>query len=108
MTENIHHRIKHLIEETNDAFESCAGCMNIDYAAFASMRLPEFKELLNKPDMTGNELRRILREGRRSHKTTNPDGCWATFIAHHISKSTNQNTEKAMGYGLDKVYNKKP
>jgi len=108
MTQNLHYRIKHLLEETNDAFVSWVGCMNIYSAAFASMRLSEFKELLDKPEMTGNELRRILREGGKTHKTKDPEGCWATFIADHISQSTNQNTKEAFEYGLDKVYNKKP
>ena len=108
MTHNINERIKTLIQETNEAFESCAGCMNIDYAAFASLRLSEFKELLDKPEMTGNELRRILREGGQSQKTKDPEGCWATFVANHISQSSNQNTETSFDYGLDKIYGKKP
>lgn len=108
MTENIHQRIKTLLEETNDAFVSCGGSMNFDYAAFASMRLSEFKRLLENPQLTGNQLRRMLRKGKQKQLRRDPEGCWATFIAGYVANSSNQNAqenlEKTVHYGLDKVY----
>jgi len=62
MRENIHYRIKNLLEETHDVFEDCAGGVNADYAAFASLSLSDFKSLLDNPELTGKELRRILRK----------------------------------------------
>ena len=91
----IHMRIQSLLEETNEAFESCAGSMNTDYAAFASMRLSEFKMLLGKPDMTGQELRRILRRGNAKQRLGDPDDNWSAFIAGYITQKTNENAEFA-------------
>ena len=104
MIDNIHHRIKHLLEETNDAFENCAGCVNTDYAAFASMRLSDFKALLENPELTGKELRRILRKGDQTQRAKDPEGCWASFVASYVAKNANQNLEESIPYGLDKVY----
>ena len=89
----IHNRIQSLLEETSEAFESCAGGMNTDYAAFASMRLAEFKLLLGKPDMTGKELRRILRRGNVKQRLGDPKGDWSAFIAGYIARKSNENAE---------------
>lgn len=108
MTNTLHERIKMLIQETNDAFSSCAGCMNTDYAAFASMRLTEFKKLLNNPGLTGNDLRRLLRKGDQNQRNADPEGCWATFIANYVTQNANQNLADSVHYGLDKIYEEKP
>ena len=62
---SIYSRIKILIEDTNDAF-SAYGSLNTDYAEFATLSLADFKSILNKPDMTKDELvankaRRVIR-----------------------------------------------
>ncbi len=104
MTQNVHRRIKNLLEETNDAFESCAGGMNSDYASFVSMRLSEFKSLLSNPDLTDRELRQMIRKGQQKSRAKDPEGCWASFIANYMANNANQNLEKTMPYALDKVY----
>ena len=108
MTQNIHRRIKNLLEETNDAFESCAGSINTEYAAFVSMRLSEFKNLLENPDLTARQLRQIIRKGQQKSRAKNPEVCWASFIANYMAKYSNQNLEKTIPYGLNKVYKEKP
>jgi len=108
MTQNIHRRIKNLLEETNDAFESCAGSVNTDYAAFVSMRLSEFKSLLENPDLTDRELRKMIRKGQQKCRAKDPEGCWASFIANYMAKNANQNLAKTVPYTLDKVYKEKP
>lgn len=94
MAQNIHRHIKDLLKETNDAFESCVGGVNTDYAAFVSMRLSEFKSLLHDPELTDRELRRIIRKGQQESRAKNPEGCWASFIAGHMAKKANQNFEE--------------
>ena len=86
----IRRRIKALVEQTNEAYESC-GRLNMDYAAFASLSLSEFKAALNNPDMTDRDLRKIIRSGHNTHKAKNPKACWATFVASHIANCSNQN-----------------
>ena len=108
MKNTTHNRIKNLLEETNDAFVNCAGSVNADYAAFVSMRISEFKRLLDNPDLTDQELRRIIRKGEKKHRAKNPEGCWASFIANYVTKSSNQNLKKSVSYGLDKIYKEKP
>ncbi len=108
MTQNIHRRIKTLLEETNDVFESCAGSVNTDYAAFVSMRLSEFKDLLENPDLTDRQLRQMIRKGQKKGPAKDAEGCWASFIANYVTKNSNQNLKKTVPYGLDKVYKEKP
>lgn len=108
MKDNVHRRIKDLLEETNDAFESYGGAMNSDYAGFASMRIDEFKDLLGKPDMTAKELRQILRKGDHKHRRNKSEGCWASFIAYYVERNANQDLKGAVTYNLDKVYKEKP
>lgn len=107
MQSNIHQRIKNLLEETNDAFVGCAGCLNSDYAAFASLRLSEFKSLLENPELTGKELRHMLRKGDQSQRARDPEGCWSSFLANYVTKNANQNLKESSHYGLDKVYEEK-
>ena len=96
MNKVTHRRIKNLLEDTNDAFTSCGGG-NIDYAGFAAMALSEFKDLLNEPDLTGKQLRRLIRRGEHQHRTKDPEGCWASFIADYVSQNANQNIKETKG-----------
>ncbi len=89
MALSIHHRIKMLIEETNDAFAHCRGSINSDYAEFATMSLPAFKQALRKPELTGHDLTNMLRSGTAKHKHVDPECCWATFMAHYIARTSN-------------------
>lgn len=108
MDKHIHSRIKALLEETNDAFISCAGSLNADYAAFASMRLSEFKALLENPHLTDRDLRRILRKAEQGHPGKDPEGSWASYMAHYVTRNANENLKETVVYGLDKVYEEKP
>lgn len=101
-------RIKDLVEETNTAFEQEAGTMNMDYAAFASLALPDFKNALQNPELSAAELRQMIRRGSQSHKQKNPQGCWATFMAHYITQNANEGVEETVRYSLEQVYKEKP
>lgn len=89
-TLSVHQRIKILIEETNDAFTSC-GSVNTDYAEFAAMALSEFKNALSDQRLTPRQLTNMLRTGMTQHKQhSDPESCWATFMAHYIAQTANQ------------------
>lgn len=92
MTNSIHLRIKTLLEETSDAYDIAGANGNGDYADFASMSLPEFKQVLNRSNLTGQELQRILRHGFASHRREAPKDCWATFMARYVETNANLNS----------------
>jgi hypothetical protein len=95
MSTSVHHRVKLLLEETNDVFSFC-GSVNADYAEFASLALSEFKNALHKPELTRPELLRMIRTGTTRHKeisVDDPQCCWATFVARHIALTSNVNAE---------------
>jgi hypothetical protein len=110
MSQNVHDRIKHLIEGTHEAFENY-GNMNTDFAGFASMALSEFKSALQNPELTGHELRRLIRQGQTSHRSEDPQSCWATFMAQYVSKNANSDRftslKDATIYTLGDVYKEK-
>ena len=68
MSMNVYGRIKAIIDETNYAFSHCRGSLNIDYAEFAAMSLPDFQRALRRPGMTKNDLVALVRTGSVSHK----------------------------------------
>ena len=90
MTLNVHTRIQTLIEETNDAFTTCYGHMNGDYAEFATLALSDFKSVLAQPTLTGSELKRMLRRGMSECRGQDPRN-WAALMAQHIARALNQN-----------------
>ena len=89
MSKSVHKRIKVLIEETNDAYDMCAGGLNADYAEFAGLSIAEFKEVLSNPGLTRRQLVRMLRKGSNKHKIANPKSCWATFLANYVGNVSN-------------------
>ncbi|MCB1531986.1 MAG: hypothetical protein KDJ35_03860 [Alphaproteobacteria bacterium] len=93
MALTVYNRIKSLIEETNDAFSSCRGAINTDYAEFATMSLSDFKAALEDPRLTSESLVQMLRTGSIEHRSEDPESCWATFMAHYMARTANKNTE---------------
>ncbi|MAF97170.1 MAG: hypothetical protein CMH26_00875 [Micavibrio sp.] len=83
--------IRRLIDETREAYGQYDS-VNADYAAFASMALSEFKAALGRPEMTGQELRRLLRKAETEHRSlAMPNASWASFMARYVSQNVNQN-----------------
>lgn len=107
MSQTVHLRMKHLIEGTHEAFESY-GSVNADFAEFAAMALSEFKSALDKPDLTGRELRQAIRKAQSTHREVDPQACWATFMAQYVSSNVNANRpgglREAASYGLREIY----
>ena len=83
--------IKILIDEISDAF-SQYDSVNADYAAFASMALDEFKTAMASPELTGPQLRKLLRDGHRQHRLIEaPNSSWSSFLAHYVTQNVNMN-----------------
>lgn len=101
MATSIHDRIQRiqiLIEETNDAFLSC-GPVNADYAEFATLALPEFKNILRNPLLTRHQLVTLLRTGSNQHniyKNSETDVGWAAFMAQYITKVARKNHNRSV------------
>ncbi|MCC7305098.1 MAG: hypothetical protein IT558_02445 [Alphaproteobacteria bacterium] len=90
MNITIHQRIRILLEETNDAF-ACYDTVNADFADFAALSLPEFKNVLGDPDLTEEQLTNILRRGMAKHQDKDPHA-WSVFMAYHIARAANRNS----------------
>ena len=86
--------IKSLIEDSTHAYNLYiqSGHMNTDYADFASLMLGDFRSLLQRPEMTQRQLRRMMRRGWQTHRKSAPESCWPTFMAHYLnSEPSNMN-----------------
>ncbi len=94
MGSSVHHRVKDIIEETNHAFSCCRGSLNIDYAEFAAMSLRDFKKALHNQSLTDQQLMSMLRAASAKHKENNPEGCWSSFLAGYVARSSNNDHSK--------------
>ncbi|MDB2682817.1 hypothetical protein N9Z27_01025 [Alphaproteobacteria bacterium] len=96
MAHNFYGRVQTLIEETNDAFLSCDGSVNTDYAEFAGMALSDFKAVLRNPSLTRAQLIYMLRRGMAKARYDDPVR-WSALMAQQLKKAANRNsgTEKA-------------
>ena len=89
MVQHISSRVEALINETNDAFLSCSGSMNTDYAEFAGMALSRFRHELRDPNLTRRQLVAILRRGLAQ---CNSKGRWSDLMAMQLKQSANMNS----------------
>ena len=102
MNVSIHQRIRILIEETNDAF-ACCGAVNADYADFAALALTEFKNVLDNPHLTQDQLINILRGGMNKHQDKDPNS-WSVFMAQHVARAANKSPKTPKtGYSVWKT-----
>ena len=92
MDNSVNRDVKAIIERTSDAFAQYDS-VNADYASFASMALSEFKTALNEPDLTGRELRRMLRRGHVKHQAQDSKASWSTFMAQYVERKANSNKQ---------------
>ncbi len=92
MALSIHHRIRVLIEETNDAF-SCCGNMNSDYAEFATLALYDFKNILSDPSLTSAQLKLLIRKSMSKCKGQDPES-WASLMAKYVSRAANADVDR--------------
>lgn len=100
MTKHAYTRVQALLHDTNDAFLSCEGAMNTDYAEFASLSIADFRHVLKKPDLKRHELAIILRKSmQRTCKKSSDPLLWPIFMAKYTQRSSNTNVH------IDKAYN---
>lgn len=88
-------KLRTLIEETNEAFQSLTDHQNLnaDFAEFAGMALPRFKQVLSKPDLTHEDLQTLLRQGMKTHRGSGePLDRWSVFMADYVTKAVNDTT----------------
>jgi len=95
MTQHMPSRVEALIHETNEAFLSCSGSMNTDYAEFAGMALPQFKRELRDPSLTRARLIAMLRRGMaKSH--CDDKARWSALMARQLNKACNGNNTETV------------
>ncbi|MFP4312929.1 MAG: hypothetical protein ACLFR0_01270 [Alphaproteobacteria bacterium] len=84
-------KILNLISESDFAYTifTETGHANTDYADFLSMAFQDFKGLLNRPEMTQRQLRRAIRQAHCTHRHSEPDTCWSSFLAAYLEKIAN-------------------
>ena len=90
MRQHTKNRVEELIHETNEAFLSCSGSMNTDYAEFAGMALPQFRRELRDPNLTRRQLVAMLRRGM-AKSDTNSKARWSALMARQLKKACNTN-----------------
>lgn len=92
MTDNSANEIvKSFIEDSNYAYNiyNQSGYMNGDFAEFAALSYKDFQIMLQRPDMTQQELRRLLRRAGNTHRSSAPNSCWSSFLASYLQNPAN-------------------
>lgn len=91
MSISVHHRIRVLLEETSDAFDTY-GVINADFADFAALAISDFKDLLGRPALTRTQLQIMLRLAMNECRDkAQGSSTWAAFVAHHLAQTANRN-----------------
>lgn len=93
MSKSIHSELLSVIEETGDAYRTFSDYhhANTDFAEFAGMSLPQFKQALRTPDLTEEDLQSLLRRGMSRHRTSGvPEKGWSAFMASYVTTAVNQ------------------
>lgn len=95
MTAQAQKQIKHLIQQTNDVFENSGG-VNTDYADFAAtIALSDFRALLDNPDITDRQLKRLIRIASQRYCKDNTPVSWSAFTAQYLNRKANTNLQTA-------------
>lgn len=83
--------LKSLIEETGHAYKiyNDMSHANTDYAGFAAQSYEDFLQILGRPEMTQQQIRRLLRKGWFHHKENKSQDCWASFLANYVRRNAN-------------------
>lgn len=94
MTDVVSTSVRRIIEEMHDAYTYSARDSNTDYAGFAGMALTQFRDALQRPDLTQADLEGFLRRGMQSHNRNSrqDDACWSSFMAQYVSTASNYNS----------------
>lgn len=87
-------KVQKVLEETNNAYKiTCETAhVNTDYADYASASsLSSFQKALRDPDLTYDQLCKILRRAsvRENHRQCKTP--WSLFMANYIERHNNTN-----------------
>ena len=99
MGEDTKRNIGNVIEEIDIAYKEFSdySYMNADYPYFARMAVGQFRRALGNPDLTREDLERILRKGivkyrQRFHDNPSYSGKnWVSFVASYMATASNAN-----------------
>lgn len=89
--------VRKVLEDTGYAYTlTCESHVNSDYADFASTQaLESFKSALKDPDLTYDDLCRILRKASNRASSRQCKTPWSMFMANYISKHCNNNSSSS-------------
>lgn len=91
--------IRRVLEETGFAYTLNCECTNAnaDFAEFASSQaLDSFKLAMKKPDLSYEDLCRILRKATRREAKRSCKTPWSVFMANYLEKHSNVNDDFAV------------
>lgn len=90
----IRRNVRYVMEEINVVYSTCSdyNATNADFAGFATMALGQFRDALHQPDLTGEELERMLRDGIQKHRQEGQEVDWTRFVASHMAQTSNANS----------------
>lgn len=85
--------IKSVITEASNAYKLYLQNTNLnsDFAEFAALSYNDFCAALGRPDLTQQEVRRLVRKGHLQSLNLPPESCWVTFMAGYITSAANVN-----------------
>ena len=85
--------VRQVLEDTGYAYTlTCESHVNSDYADFASTQaLESFKSALKNPDLTYDDLCKILRKASSRASSRQCKTPWSMFMANYISRQCNSN-----------------
>ena len=100
-------KVQQVLEDTEFAYNlSCeTGHLNADYADYVGTQaLPSFQRALNNPDLTYDELCKLLRNASSQEASRRCKTPWSMFMAKYIQKNANANCTHGQTYGeFDKL-----
>ncbi|MCB1530734.1 MAG: hypothetical protein H6853_03885 [Rhodospirillales bacterium] len=86
--------VRHVLEETGYAYMlSCeTSPLNADYAEYASSQsLSDFQAALDDPELTYEQLCKILRKASHREASRSCKTPWSLFMANCLKRSSNNN-----------------
>ncbi len=87
-------KVRKVLKETSDAYRMTCEAMpvNTDYADYASTSsLSSFQSALRDPELTYDELCKILRRASVREHSRQCKTPWSLFMANYIEKHNNTN-----------------
>ncbi len=93
MSQLMAEEIKSMIQEASHAYRLYLQNTNLntDFAEFAALSYHDFRAALGRPEMTQQQVRRLIRRGYLQAHDLPDEKCWATHVAGYMSLVANTN-----------------